>query len=148
MARQSSSSSQQQQRPAASAATPPPKTVRTRYLTLYNLASAALWLQVFWRVVLVVTVGGGWEGVFASSDALVRWVQTAAVLEVVHAATGKSQLGLFFGSLPGGFTIVISGELELTTYLYSRRRPRSPPHHPDASCIPLPPRLGHCLLLP
>lgn len=83
-----SSSSQQRSAPTTTTPTAPPKTLRTRYLTLYNLVSAALWLQVFWRVVLVLTVAGGWEGVFASSDVLVRWVQTAAVLEVVHAATG------------------------------------------------------------
>ena len=76
------------QRPAAPA--PAKKSLRTQYLTLYNLASAALWLRVFWRVVLIVTVGGEWEKVFAGSDETVRLTQTAALLEVVHAALGES----------------------------------------------------------
>lgn len=75
------------QRPAAPA--PPKKSLRTQYLTLYNLVSAALWLRVFWRVVLILTVGGGWEKVFAGSDETVRLTQTAALLEVVHAALGE-----------------------------------------------------------
>ena len=75
------------QRPAVPAA--PQKSLRTQYLTLYNLASAALWLRVFWRVVLIVTVGGGWEKVFAGCDETVRLTQTAALLEVVHAALGE-----------------------------------------------------------
>ncbi len=74
-------------RPAAPA--PPKKSLRTQYLTLYNLVSAALWLRVFWRVVLILTVGGGWEKVFAGSDETVRLTQTAALLEVVHAALGE-----------------------------------------------------------
>ncbi|GAB7328871.1 hypothetical protein MBLNU13_g00744t2 [Cladosporium sp. NU13] len=72
------------QRPAAPA--PSTKSLRTQYLTLYNLVSAALWLRVFWRVVLILAVGGGWEKVFAESDETVRLTQTAALLEVVHAA--------------------------------------------------------------
>jgi hypothetical protein len=76
------------QLPAAPA--PQKKTLRTQYLTLYNLVSAVLWLRVFWSVVLIVTVGGGWEKVFAGADENVRYVQTAALLEVVHAALGKS----------------------------------------------------------
>jgi very-long-chain (3R)-3-hydroxyacyl-CoA dehydratase len=75
------------QRPAARA--PPKKSLRTQYLTLYNLASAALWLRVFWRVVLTVAVGGGWEKVFAGTDETVRLTQSVAVLEVVHAALGE-----------------------------------------------------------
>ncbi|GAB7328872.1 hypothetical protein MBLNU13_g00744t1 [Cladosporium sp. NU13] len=74
------------QRPAAPA--PSTKSLRTQYLTLYNLVSAALWLRVFWRVVLILAVGGGWEKVFAESDETVRLTQTAALLEVVHAALG------------------------------------------------------------
>ena len=67
------------------------KTLRTQYLTLYNLVSAVLWLRVFWSVVLILAVGGGWEKVFAGADTNVRYVQTAALLEVAHAALGKWQ---------------------------------------------------------
>ena len=74
-------------RPAAPA--PPQKSLRTQYLTVYNLVSAALWLRVFWRVVLILTAGGGWEKVFAGSDETVRLTQTAALLEVVHAGLGE-----------------------------------------------------------
>jgi hypothetical protein len=75
------------QRPPAPA--PQKKTLRTYYLTAYNLVSAALWLRVFWSVVLISAVGGGWEKVFAGADENVRYVQTAAVLEIVHSALGK-----------------------------------------------------------
>lgn len=75
------------QRPAAPAS--PQKSLRTQYLTLYNLASATLWLLVFYRVALILAVGGGWEKVFAGADETVRLVQTAAILEVGHAALGK-----------------------------------------------------------
>lgn len=75
------------QRPAAPA--PQQKSLRTQYLTVYNLASAALWLRVFWRVVLILVAGGGWEKVFAGTDETVRIVQTAAIMEVFHAALGK-----------------------------------------------------------
>lgn len=75
------------QRPAAPA--PPPKSLRTQYLTLYNLASAVLWLRAFYRVVLILAIEGGWENVFAGADETVRIVQTAAVLEIGHAALGE-----------------------------------------------------------
>jgi hypothetical protein len=74
------------QHPAA-----PAKSLRTQYLTLYNLASAALWLRVFWRVVLILATGGGWHKVFAGADETVRIVQSVAILEVAHAALGKEQ---------------------------------------------------------
>jgi hypothetical protein len=80
-------------RPSDSQRPPAPvaqkKTLRTQYLTLYNLVSAVFWLRVFWSVVLILAVGGGWEKVFAGADTNVRYVQTAALLEVVHAALGK-----------------------------------------------------------
>ncbi|KAM0722563.1 hypothetical protein Q7P37_002004 [Cladosporium fusiforme] len=74
------------QRPKAP--TPPPKSLRTKYLTAYNLVSAALWLQIFYRVLLILAVGGTWEDVFAGADGLVRNVQSIAVLEIVHAVFG------------------------------------------------------------
>lgn len=76
------------QRPSAPA--PPSKSLRTQYLTLYNLVSAALWLQIFYRVLLILAAGGGWEDVFASCDGIVRNVQSAAALEIVHAVFGRS----------------------------------------------------------
>jgi len=84
------------QRPPAPA--PQKKTLRTQYLTLYNLVSAVLWLRVFWSVVLILAVGGGWEKVFAGADENVRYVQTAALLEVAHAALGKWQDTLEFNA--------------------------------------------------
>jgi hypothetical protein len=40
---------------------------------------------------LILVFGGGWEKVFAGADENVRYVQTAALLEVAHAALGKWQ---------------------------------------------------------
>lgn len=75
------------QRP--SAPTPPTKTLRTQYLTLYNLVSAFFWLQIFYRVLLILAAGGGWEEVFLRCDGYVRYVQSAAALEIVHAVFGR-----------------------------------------------------------
>jgi len=61
---------------------------RTQYLILYNFISALLWLIVLGRVVLLVPLvgfGRTYDGV----GTFAKWTQTLAVLEILHAATGK-----------------------------------------------------------
>ncbi|GJN94000.1 hypothetical protein Rhopal_007063-T1 [Rhodotorula paludigena] len=80
----------------------------TVYLTLYNLASAAAWGYVLVRVAVHMAGGDGYTGIkewaglqSAGETALkrasgavdeigdtVKWVQTAALLEALHSATG------------------------------------------------------------
>jgi very-long-chain (3R)-3-hydroxyacyl-CoA dehydratase len=59
------------------------------YLVLYNLVCALLWLVVLSRVVLLVSQGG-FESTYAGVGEFAKWTQTIALLEIVHAAAGKS----------------------------------------------------------
>jgi hypothetical protein len=89
--------------------------LRTKYLIAYNLLSAGLWTAVLNRVATLAAstaaaavAGGGatsLDGLAAAgaassgalergSGAFVRWVQTAAALEVLHAAFGMPPLSL------------------------------------------------------
>jgi very-long-chain (3R)-3-hydroxyacyl-CoA dehydratase len=72
---------------------PAPKPLRssspkTQYLVLYNFVSALLWLVVLGRVVLLVPLVG-FGRTYAGVGRFAKWTQTMALLEIVHAATGK-----------------------------------------------------------
>jgi hypothetical protein len=94
--------------------------VRTKYLIAYNLMSAGLWTAVLNRVAtLAVSSAAGAvasgavtdldslaavgarssAALEASSGEFVRWVQTAAALEVLHAAFGEPPQSTFFFSM-------------------------------------------------
>jgi very-long-chain (3R)-3-hydroxyacyl-CoA dehydratase len=61
--------------------------LKKQYLILYNFGSAILWLVIFGRVVqLVPLVGFG--RVYAGVGIFAKWVQSIALLEIAHAATG------------------------------------------------------------
>lgn len=72
------------------------------YLVGYNAASALLWLAVFLRAALaclsgagtgstgVLEGGGGPDSVYPAVGGLVRFVQTLAALEILHALIGMS----------------------------------------------------------
>lgn len=73
---------------------PGPKPLRssspkTQYLILYNFVSAILWLAVLGRVLLLVPLVGFGQA-YNGVGYFTKWTQTMALLEVVHAATGKS----------------------------------------------------------
>lgn len=80
-----------QQQPAQPAQAQRPRrkesSLKALYLILYNSISALLWSVVLGRTVLI---GGihGWESVFLGTGEFVKWTQTLAGLEVLHAATG------------------------------------------------------------
>ncbi|TNY19097.1 protein tyrosine phosphatase [Rhodotorula diobovata] len=110
MAKSTSSSSPR--KPTSSRGPSPP--VRL-YLTGYNLVSAGLWAYVLYRAVEHMAGAdgytglkewAGWQGTgetlakrasgsFDAFGQTVKWIQTAAILEAVHAATGlvRSPLG-------------------------------------------------------
>ncbi|KAK6611572.1 protein tyrosine phosphatase-like protein [Botrytis cinerea] len=60
---------------------------KTQYLILYNFVSALLWLVVLGRVLLLVPLVG-FGRLYPAVGTFVKWTQTMALLEVVHAALG------------------------------------------------------------
>jgi hypothetical protein len=59
---------------------------RTIYLTAYNILFASLWASVFVRAVSSAPTGS--IGLFHATEAYARWIQTASLIEVLHAAFG------------------------------------------------------------
>ena len=64
-----------------------PPSYRSLYLILYNFISAILWSAVLGRVVLITALHG-YLSVHAGTGEHVKWVQTLAGMEIVHAAIG------------------------------------------------------------
>ncbi|KAB8295871.1 hypothetical protein EYC80_008692 [Monilinia laxa] len=60
---------------------------KTQYLILYNFVSALLWLVVLGRVLLLVPLVG-FGRLYPAVGQFLKWTQTIALLEVVHAAIG------------------------------------------------------------
>lgn len=72
--------------------TPQEKTTaksKNYYLIAYNLLSAGLWAGVLTRTVLLASTKG-YASVYAETFEYVKYVQTLAVLEILHAAVGMS----------------------------------------------------------
>jgi hypothetical protein len=66
-----------------------PVSLKTQYLILYNLNSALLWLVVLGRVVFGVPEHG-FGATYEAVGQFAKLTQTVAVLEIIHAATGKN----------------------------------------------------------
>lgn len=64
-----------------------PSQAKLLYLTVYNFASAVLWLTVLGRTVGATFLRGP-EFVPLAVGSFVRWTQTLALLEVVHSLLG------------------------------------------------------------
>ncbi|KAF1917495.1 tyrosine phosphatase-like protein [Ampelomyces quisqualis] len=60
--------------------------VHKLYLTAYNILFASLWASVF--INATSNAHHGKFNLFAATEAQARWIQTASLIEVVHAATG------------------------------------------------------------
>lgn len=60
---------------------------KKQYLILYNFVSAVLWATVLGRVVMLVPLVG-FRHVFGEVGGFLKWTQTLALLEVVHALVG------------------------------------------------------------
>ncbi|EKD14866.1 uncharacterized protein L3040_003917 [Drepanopeziza brunnea f. sp. 'multigermtubi'] len=61
--------------------------VKTLYLILYNGIFAALWLTLFLRIVALGPLSSH-DKTYDTIGNFALWIQTAALLEVVHSATG------------------------------------------------------------
>lgn len=61
--------------------------LKTQYLILYNFISAILWLAVFSRVVILLSIVGH-KNVYGGVGEFAKWTQTVALLEVLHSASG------------------------------------------------------------
>ncbi|KAI4147635.1 MAG: hypothetical protein LQ340_005469 [Diploschistes diacapsis] len=72
--------------PASSSSTSP-RVRQQQYLLIYNLASAILWFSVLVRVLVLIPLVG-YQNVYGGVGDFARWVQTGALLEIVHAALG------------------------------------------------------------
>jgi hypothetical protein len=63
-----------------------PTSPRTLYLTLYNLTFALLWSSIL--LTTLFAIPNGKLAVFDATSTRARWIQTASLVEVLHAATG------------------------------------------------------------
>lgn len=72
---------------------PPPSQARLLYLTVYNLLFASLWASVFTNA--ISHAQSSRLDLFHATEAQARWIQTASLIEVLHAAFGiiKSPVG-------------------------------------------------------
>jgi very-long-chain (3R)-3-hydroxyacyl-CoA dehydratase len=61
---------------------------RMLYLTAYNILFASLWASVFFKT--VANARNGKLELFAATEFQARWIQTASLVEVLHAAFGIS----------------------------------------------------------
>jgi very-long-chain (3R)-3-hydroxyacyl-CoA dehydratase len=60
---------------------------RTIYLTAYNILFASLWASVFVRA--ISSAQNGKFELFNATEPYARWIQTASLVEVLHAAFGS-----------------------------------------------------------
>lgn len=62
--------------------------LRTGYLVLYNAISTVAWFNVL-LLTVKTCMTAGYPYVYFDAGEWTRWTQTAAILEIVHAALGK-----------------------------------------------------------
>jgi very-long-chain (3R)-3-hydroxyacyl-CoA dehydratase len=85
-------------RPIPKTTSAPPSALKRLYLTLYNGVSCGLWAVILFRVVSVLVenytkqpflgIVKRKENAWYETGEFVKWVQTAALLEVVHSLVG------------------------------------------------------------
>lgn len=109
-----------------------PLSYRNLYLVFYNSLSAMLWAVILTRVVSIVALYGR-KDVYSWVGEYTKWVQTLAVLEVVHSLVGMP-------ILQPGYSVL---EHQLTERCIGRSRASTRLNDSNASRLPLPPRLGH-----
>lgn len=61
---------------------------RGQYLVLYNVVSCFLWFVVLARTSLLLVLLGP-EHVYSVVGDFVKWTQSLALLEIVHAGSGR-----------------------------------------------------------
>jgi very-long-chain (3R)-3-hydroxyacyl-CoA dehydratase len=77
------------------------------YLALYNAACAAGWAYVLAQLGKGLAEGQGWAAIYQSIALVLQVVQTAAVLEIVHAATGLVRSAVFTTALQVGSRLLL-----------------------------------------
>jgi very-long-chain (3R)-3-hydroxyacyl-CoA dehydratase len=91
---------------------PPAGPLKTGYLILYNALSAAAWAAVLSRTVkTTIHSAEGPDAVFGENAEFTKWVQTGALLEVLHSLFGKFSLHSSLRSL-----VVLLEKLSLTIH--------------------------------
>ncbi|EOA83495.1 hypothetical protein ACJQWK_00257 [Exserohilum turcicum] len=65
-----------------------PSSLRQVYLTGYNIIFALLWASIFIKAVAHLRAGSSKADIFSATESAARWVQTASLVEVLHAAFG------------------------------------------------------------
>jgi hypothetical protein len=70
---------------------------RLLYLTAYNILFASLWALVFLEA--ISHTSDGKIELFAATEPHARWIQTASLIEVLHAAFGMSAQPSICGSI-------------------------------------------------
>ncbi|EUC35757.1 hypothetical protein COCVIDRAFT_41016 [Bipolaris victoriae FI3] len=65
----------------------PPSQIRLIYLTSYNLVFASLWASIFIRATSHALTSSRID-LFRATEPHARWIQTASLIEVLHAAFG------------------------------------------------------------
>lgn len=66
----------------------PPSQIRLIYLTSYNLVFASLWASIFIRATSHALTSSRID-LFRATEPHARWIQTASLIEVLHAACGN-----------------------------------------------------------
>jgi very-long-chain (3R)-3-hydroxyacyl-CoA dehydratase len=61
---------------------------RTLYLTAYNIIFASLWASIFFKA--ISHARDNKASLFNATEPPARWIQTASLIEVLHAAFGTS----------------------------------------------------------
>jgi very-long-chain (3R)-3-hydroxyacyl-CoA dehydratase len=90
--------------------------LRTLYLTVFNISFAALWLWI--GVSALLSTSSGRFVLFEVVEPQARWVQTLTLIEVVHAAIGTSSSSLLL--------IICSFEDKFRFHCSVRRTNKSP----------------------
>lgn len=103
--------------------------IKNAYLILYNAVSAALWLTVLSRVV-IVNLNSTPQAVYPAVGEFCKWTQTLAGMEILHSLLGTFYLRspatcfciygpcsydlerVFYITVPGLLTVELSGRLE------------------------------------
>ena len=71
---------------------PPQSSLSKTYLLLYNATCAALWLHILINTIRTLISTPNITAVYTTVEPWVRYTQTLAVVEILHAATSKFNL--------------------------------------------------------
>lgn len=115
---------------------------KTLYLTLYNGTFAALWFTLLIRI-LALDPLSSYDKTYDVVGDFAKWIQTAALLEVVHSALGQSSPPFFKRpSFTFPFSKITPAHVQQVSYVHlssqhsSKLSPKTSSYGP--SCVPSP----------